>query len=201
MNVRLQYTMPFTAGVHYNGKLIMNGYLLKVFMITNVAESELTDTAFERLKYFINEEMDSTIFINLADQEQCQLYADAGIKITTLPNEPVDQIVGVMLFHKLNAIMENRISIIETELSSHLGDNVVYVHSENEITQNIEIPAWWTTPDLLHNELDSGRSDTVFAAPYTGPTWRDLNLSWDDDEPVETGNIVFADFGKDDTKQ
>jgi hypothetical protein len=200
MNVRLQYTMPFTAGVHYNGQLIMNGYLLRVFMITNVVESELTETAFERLKYFINEEIDSTIFINSGDTKQCQLYADAGIKITTLPNEPVDQIVGVMLFHKLNAIMENRISVIETELSSQLGDNVVYIHSENEITQNIEIPTWWTTPDLLHSELDSGIGATVFAAPYTGPTWKELNLAWNDDEPVETGNIVFADFGKDDTK-
>jgi hypothetical protein len=177
----------------------MNGYLLKVFMITNVTESELTDTAFERMKYFINEEIDSTVFINSEHREQCQLYTNAGIKITTLPNEPVDQIVGVMLFHKLNAIMEDRMSILETELSSHLGDNVVYIHSENEITQNIEIPAWWTTPDLVHSELDLGTGDTVFAAPYTGPTWRDLNLTWDD-APVETGNIVFADFGKDETK-
>jgi hypothetical protein len=200
MNVRLQYTMPFIAGVHYNGQLIMNGYLLKVFMVTNVVESGLTETAFERLKYFINEEIDSTIFINLDNKEQCQLYTNAGIKITTLPNEPVDQIVGVMLFHKLNAIMENRISVLETELSSQLGDNVVYIHSENEITQNIEIPAWCTTPDLVHSELESRIGDTVFAAPYAGPTWRELNLAWDNDEPVETGNIVFADFGKDDTK-
>ena len=200
MNVRLQYTMPFTAGVHYGSRLIMNRYLLRVFMITNVVESDLTDIAFERLKYFINEEMDSTIFINSADQEQCQLYTNAGIKITTLPNEPVDQIVGVMLFHKLNAIMEDRISVIETELSSHLGDNVVYVHSENEITQNIEISSWWTSPDLVHNDIESCTNDTVFAALHTGTTWRDLNLTWPGDEPTETGNIVFADFGKDDTK-
>lgn len=201
MNVRLQYAMSFTAGVHYRGRLIMNNYLLRVFMVTNVIESELTDIAFERLKYFINEEMDSTIFINSDEVEQCQLYTDAGIKITTLPNEPVDQIVGVMLFHKLNAIMEDRISVIETELSSQLGDNVVYIHSENEITQNIKIPAWWTTPDLIHSDLEINNESTVFSINNaTGPTWRDLNLAWADEFPMETGNIVFADFSKDETK-
>jgi hypothetical protein len=201
MNVRLQYTMSFTAGVHYNDQLIMNNYLFRAYMITNVKEAELTNTAFERLKYFISEEMDSTVFINSENQEAAQRYVDAGIRITTLPNEPVDQIVGVMLFHKLNAIMEDRISVVETELSSHLGENMVYIHSENEISQDIEIPAWWTSPDITHCELEFGDGDTIFAIPPTSISWRDLDMSWPNEVVTETGNVVFAEFGRDDTKQ
>jgi hypothetical protein len=201
MNVRLQYTFHFTAGVHWSGELIMNGYHLTVYMVTNVRESELTTTAFERLKYFINEEVDSTVFINSDEQEACRLYTAAGIKITTLPKDPVDQIVGVMLFHKLNAIMEDRISILETELSSHLGDNMTYLHSENENTEDIEIPKWWTTPDLTHYELEFQDGDHVFTlAPGNYSVWSELGLDWPNDTPKETGNIVFADFGRDDTK-
>ena len=201
MNVRLQYTIHFTAGVHYGGQLIMNGYRLTAYMVTNVREAELTNTAFERLKYFVTEEMDSTVFINSEDQEACRLYAAAGIKITTLPKEPVDQIVGVMLFHKLNAIMEDRITVLETELSSHLGDNMVYLHSENENAEDIEIPKWWTTPDLTHFELEYKDGDHVFSlAPGNYSVWAELGLGWPNDEPKETGNIVFADFGKDETK-
>ena len=200
MNVRLQYTTLFTAGIYYTDQLIMNNYRLTVYMVTNVQEAELTDIAFERLKYFINEEIDSSVFINSENQAQCQLYVDAGIKVTTLPNAPVDQIVGVMLFHKLNAIMEDRISVLETELSSDLGENVIYIHSENEITQNMEIPAWWVSPDLAHSKLEIDNKDTVFAVPYTGTTWKELNLAWPNEEFIETGNIVFADFGKDETK-
>lgn len=201
MNVRLQYTIHFNAGVHYGGHLIMNSYRLTVYMITNVRESELTTTAFERLKYFITEEIDSTVFINSEEQEACRLYTAAGVKITTLPKDPVDQIVGVMLFHKLNAIMEDRIGIIETELSSHLGDNMSYLHSENENTEDIEIPKWWTSPDLTHVELEFQDGNHVFSlAPGNYSTWTELGLAWPSEEPAETGNIVFAEFGKDETK-
>jgi hypothetical protein len=201
MNVRLQYTMTFTAGVHYGNQLIMNNYLLRIYMMTNVTEAELTNTAFERLKYFVTEEMDSTVFINSAEHEACRLYTAAGMNITTLPNEPVDQIVGVMLFHKLNAIMEGRISVIETELSSTLGDNMSYIHSENEITNDIKMPAWWHNPDLTHSELEFSDGDKVFSIhPHTYSVWQELDLAWPNEETKETGNIVFADFGKDDTK-
>ena len=201
MNVRLQYTIHFNAGVHYGGQLIMNSYRLVAYMVTNHREAEITNTAFERLKYFVTEEIDSTVFINSKEHEACRLYTAAGIKITTLPNEPVDQIVGVMLFHKLNAIMEGRISVLETELSSHLGDNMVYLHSENESTEDIETPKWWTSPDLTHFELEYQDGDHVFSlAPGNYSVWNELGLAWPDQEPKETGNIVFADFGKDDTK-
>jgi hypothetical protein len=200
MNVRLQYTFPFTAGVYWNDQLIMNGYFLRAYMVTNVTEAELTNTAFERLKYFVNEIIDSTVFMNSVNQEAIERYTAAGISVTTLPNEPVDQIVGVMLFHKLNAIMEGRISMIETEISSHLGDNMVYIHSENEVTTDMVIPDWWTSPDLAHNDLTTGTGDNIFAIPYSGPTWRDLDLAWPNEETKETGNIVFAEFGRDETK-
>lgn len=202
MNVRLQYTIPFIAGVYYHDQMIMNNYLLRVYMITNVTEAELTNTAFERLKFFIGEEIESSVFIDSRHQEVVKRYIDAGIRITTLPSEPVDQVVGLMLFHKLNAIMEDRISIVETELSSSLGDNMVYLHSENENTQDIDIPVWWTSPDITHSDLEFNDGDNVFAIPSTTVTWRELDLAWPQEEKLEeTGNIVFADFGKDDTKQ
>lgn len=199
MNVRLEYTLHFSAGVHYGGQLIMNQYRLTVYMVTNVREAELTNTAFERLKFFINQELDSSIFINSEEQEACRLYSAAGIKLTTLPKDPVDQIVGVMLFHKLNAIMEGRISVMETELSSHLGDNMVYLHSENETTEDIEIPKWWTSPDLTHFDSEFSDDHQVVTLGHHSQ-WNELGLGWSDQEPKETGNIVFADFGKDETK-
>jgi len=201
MNVRLEYTFNFTAGVHWHDQLIMNGYQLKVYMITNTSDSESTTIAFDRLKHFINEQIDSSVFINSKDQESCRLYTAAGITITTLPSDPVDQVVGVMLFYKLNAIMEGRITVVETELSSHLGDNMVYLHSENETTDDIKMPAWWTAPDLTHCNLEFHDGDHLFTLhPGNYAQWAELGLGWTDQEPVETGNIVFADFGKDETK-
>ena len=199
MNVRLQYTMNFTAGVHYHEQMIMNNYMLKVFMITNTTVAENTTIAFERLKYFIAE-LDSTVFVNSEEQLACQKYVNAGIKITTLPVDPVDQIIGVMLFHKLNAIMEDRIIVGETELSSVLGDSMVYIHSENETADNLVIPEWWMTPDLVHCDTELIDNDKVLAIHQAG-AWRELDLGWIDTvQTDQTGNIVFADFKRDETE-
>jgi len=199
MNVRLQYTMNFTAGVHYHQQMIMNNYTLKMFMITNTPVAENNNIAFERLKYFITE-LDSTVFVNSEDQTACQRYLDAGIKITTLPADPVDQIIGVMLFHKLNAIMEERIIMVETELSSLLGDNMIYIHSDNETADNLVIPDWWTAADLVHCDTDLIDNDKILAMHQAG-AWRELDLAWPDtNESNQTGNIVFADFKRDETE-
>lgn len=199
MNVRLQYTVHITAGVHYNDQLIMNNYMLKAWMITNTADAELTNIAFERMKYFVTD-LDSTVFVDIRDAEACERYLNAGIRITTTPKEPVDQILGVMFFHKLNAIMEGRISVVETELSSSIGDNMVYIHSEHEVTKDVDIPDWWTTADPLHCEFDLLDQDKVVTM-HRHNLWRELDMAWPNEPATEpTGNIVFADFGRDETK-
>ena len=204
MNVRLKHDMIFTAGVYYNGDMRMNNYNLRLWMITNTTEPTSHNIAFERIKYFIYSEIDSTIFINEADQGQSDLFTDAGLKITTLPGEPVDQLVGLMLYYKLNGILENRMTIVETELSSVMGENMAYLHSENEMTENVVRPDWWTSADLVHCDTDLIDPDKVVIL-HQSSIWRDLNLAWPDVEVEsieETGNtVVFADFkSSDDTK-
>ena len=197
MNVRLKHDMIFTAGVYYNGDMRMNNYNLRLWMITNTTEPTSHNIAFERIKYFIYSEIDSTIFINEADQGQSDLFTDAGLKITTLPGEPVDQLVGLMLYYKLNGILENRMTIVETELSSSMGENMSYLHSEHENTEDIVQPKWWTSADPLHYDINSTDADKVVAM-HTSTMWRELELGWPEDlYQIETGNtVVFADFKK-----
>jgi hypothetical protein len=158
--------------------------------------------AFERIKYFVYEQLDSSIFINCAHQDQCKQFVTAGLSVTTTPGEPVDQLIGLMLYHKLNAIMEDRIVVDETEISSVLGESMVYLHSGNEHTDVEQFPDWWTTDDPSHSDYVLLAADKVVTMQNAG-AWRELELAWPELEPVtETGNIVvFADFKLDhDTK-
>jgi len=203
MNVRIQYPLNFTAGIYFNDQMQMNNYVAKIYMLTNTPDSEANNIAFDRMKYFVYNELDSSIFINSAHEEQCKRYIDAGIKITTFPGDPVDQLVGIMLSIKLGAIMENRIIIGEVEISSQIGEGIIYIHSDNENIENIEEPAWWSTPDLTHCETDLMDNDKIVTM-YHGSVWRDLDLQWPDTEDIvdkpnkeEFGNtVVFADFKK-----
>lgn len=187
--------MSFTAAVYYGDETRMNNYQLTVWMTTNSHDASSHNVAFERVKYFVYDCLDSTVFVNQSNQDQCQRFMDAGMRITTMPGEPVDQLIGLMLYCKLNAIMEDRILVDETEISSALGESIVYLHSENEITDVGTVPDWWTSADDAHSDYVALDVDKVVAMPGNS-IWRELDLSWP--EPVDhanTGNIVvFADF-------
>ena len=195
MNVRLKYDMHFTAGVYYNDSLRMNNYSLRLWMTTNSENAADQNISFERLKYFIYTQVDSTVFINGELDDQCRRFINAGLDITTMPGDPVDQLVGIMLYYKLNAITEDRMIVIETELASTIGENMTYIHSDYENTVGYVQPAWWTSADLTHSDITSIESENVVAISQN-TAWRDLDLAWADDPATDdSGNIVvFADF-------
>lgn len=195
MNVRLKYDMPFTAGFYYNDTLRMNNYSLRLWMTTNTENTGDHSVSFERIKYFMYSQIDSTIFINSELTDQCDRFLQAGLNITTIPGDPVDQLIGIMLYYKLNAIMEDRMIIVETELSSTFGENMTYLHSEHENTSGYVQPAWWTSADLTHSDFELADSDNVVAIPQA-TAWRDLELAWPDESTSDnSGNVVvFADF-------
>ena len=200
MNVRLEYTMPFTAGVYWEGQMLMNRYLVGLYMITNSSDAAVQNIAYERLKYFVYNEMNSTVFVHSEHQDQCRALIAASLKITTLPAEPVDQLIGIMLYSKLNAVMEDHIIISEVEISSDLGENMVYLHSADESLGPYEGPGWWHEADLIHCDLALFDSDKIVAMHQAG-AWRELDLAWPDQNSDGNNNtVVFARFGQDETK-
>ena len=196
MNVRLKQDLQFTAGIYHDGKLIMNNYNLTLWMTTNSENSVDQTISFERIKYFVYTKIDNTIFINSNQKAQCTLFSKAGLSITTMPANPVDQLVGIMLYYKLNAITEGRMIIMETEISSTYGANMTYLHADFENTSGYKQPDWWTSLDLTHCDFVlTNRSEKVLSIP-SSTDWRELDLAWSD-TPTEgsPGNVVvFADF-------
>lgn len=201
MNVRIKCDLHFSAAVYYADQFRINHYTLRLWMTTNHNDQVSQNIALERVKYFVNQELDSTVFVNQDNTDQCAKFLQAGMSVTTLPTEPVDQIIGIMLYYKLNAIMEQNMVIMETELSSVLGDSITYLHSELEHINNIVAPDWWNTADLVHCDTNLLEHDKIVNMPRA-TVWRDLDLAWPEHASFpETGNIVvFADFKNNDAK-
>lgn len=196
MNVRLKHDLQFTAGTYHDSKLIMNNYNLTLWMTTNSENSVDQTISFERIKYFVYSQIDNTIFINSNQKAQCTLFSKAGLSITTMPNDPVDQLVGIMLYYKLNAITEDRMIIVETEIFSTYGANMTYLHSDFENTSGYKQPDWWTSPDLIHSDFVLANKSEKVLSIQPSTDWRELDLAWSD-APTEgsPGNVVvFADF-------
>jgi hypothetical protein len=203
MNVRLRYSTVFTAGIFYDGQMRMNNYQVKLHLVTNSEEGDDHNIALDRVKYFLHNQLNSTVFINSAETDQCRAFATAGVKLTTLPEDPLDQVIGIMLYCKLNAILESRMIINEIEICSELGENIVYLHNEQDAQGPFADVGWWTEPDAVHCDLTLVNNEKTVALHHVGAGWRELGLNWDESIIINVNNdnkVVFADFAKDETK-
>lgn len=199
MNVRLEYDMHWRAGIWFENCLQINSYDIELAIITNTANADDHVISLSRLNHFIYNEMANTVYIHQDDTAQIQALTGAGIKVTTLPEQPIDQIIGIALYSKLNAILQERMFVTGVTIQSDLGDNVRYLHSDRESVGPLSQEGWWYDASPVHSDFKSSASRKQVVKLNRTLTWQDLEMEWSDVEPVEnTGNtVVFAKFGPD----
>lgn len=197
MNVRLQYDLEFVAGIYYDNQLQLNTYSVVMNLVTKTKDPVSINIAMERLKWFVYGELANTVFFGPRCMDQAELFYSIGVNVTTLPEEPVDQIIGMMLYNKLNAIMEDRMAVVSLDISSTLGDGVWYQHDEEDM-QGPFAPTngWWNLSSLQHETIElEDVPNNVVKVISTG--WRELELDWPEETTTTTGNtVVFANFAK-----
>lgn len=195
MNVRLQYNLEFLAGIYYEDQLQMNSYTASLSLVTKTSDANSTNIAMDRLKAFVYSELDSTVFMNSTNQARAEMMSIMGINVTTLPEEPVDQIVGMMLYYKLNAIMEGRMEVTQLDISSSLGDSVWYQHDEEDAAGPFANDGWWHLPTVQHDTITS--NDTANVVKVIPNAWIEYGLMWPEAEHIPSANtVVFANFSK-----
>lgn len=188
--------MDFMAGIWYNNQLQMNHYSLSMSLLTQSTNAADTNVAMDRLKYFVLAHMQNTVFIDQQHLEIAELFKTLGVNVTTLPGEPVDQLVGIMLYCKLNAVMENRMIITALDINSVLGDSVWYRHDDEDALGPFAQDGWWNRASIQHDIVDlEPVSDKVVKVTTQG--WHDVGLEWSDEsEPPTSNSIVYVNFGR-----
>jgi hypothetical protein len=196
MNVRLQYDMDFMAGIWYENQLQMNQYSISMNLVTQTTNASATNIAMDRLKYFVQIYMQNTVFINQDRLEVAEMLKTMGINITTLPGEPVDQLIGIMLYCKLNSIMEGRMIVTSLDLSSVLGDSVWYRHDDEDALGPFVNDDWWNRASTQHDIVDLEPA-TEKVVKVTTQGWHEIGLEWEDETTVPVNNsIVYVDFSQ-----
>lgn len=195
MNVRLQYDIDFMGGIYYEDSLQLNQYSVSLDLITKITDAEQTNIAMNRLKCFVWSELENTVFINQVHEKKAEMMSLLGINVTTLPEEPVDQLIGIMLYCKLNAIMEGRMIITDLNIQSTLGDQVWYLHNEEDALGPFVNDGWWTLPNTQHENIELETvSQNVVKVTTTG--WQEYGLEWPDEVKHTANTVVFANFPK-----
>jgi len=196
MNVRLEYDMSWNSCIWFENTLQMNRYQIELMMTTNTSDQDDQITCMNRMNHFIYEELNNTVFINENDTDQIQLLSTAGIKITTLPEAPIDQIIGWIVFLKLNSILEDRMVITDAKIQSDLGDNIKYMHTLGESLGPVSQTGWWTDSSPVHSTVKSGANKKRVVKLNKGTSWKKLDMTWTgEDETLSTANtVLFAQF-------
>ena len=193
MNVRLKDELFFTAGVYYNDQLLMNNYQVRVNMITNSSDGGYVNVARDRMLWFLRGALQSSIFIKDDNQKKWDDFTQVGLTVTTFPEEPVDQIVGLMLYCKLNAIMEKHITVTDIEISSEIGDGCWYPHSQLESVGPFDKDGWWNSSDPTQANRPANKNKRVVKL-YNSTNWHDLELSWPTDNQDISNNVLITPF-------
>lgn len=199
MNVKLQYELDFVAGLYFDGRLFFNNYSVLMTLLTQTTSSHTSNVALERVRVFVDHELSHSVFLGPKDHHKIKSLIDLGADVTTLPEDPVDQIIGLMLFTKLNAVMENRMLITSLDINSVLGDRVWYMHSEDDPLGPFAQDGWWSRPGRQHTDLNLV-TDNVVKVSAAG--WGEWNLDWSESSSTNSGNtVLYASFVQNENQQ
>src|ERR1035441_330722 len=112
MNIKLSHDVDFSAVIVDGDRIFPNFYKLKINLITLTENSSYQNVAIQRILIFLQEIFDGSILCNIKNINANKLIRIAkNSRVILLPEEPYDQIIAMILFHKLYAIVEGNFEI------------------------------------------------------------------------------------------
>lgn len=185
MTTRIQREFTFQAGVYYDSQFLMNIYEISLCIDVETDSLREQNIAMERISFFLSEYLENGIFVEETEKKVIEKYLASDFKVCTLPAEPYDQIISVMLLLKLNAITEGRFLVTDISLTSKLSDGVSYLHEIGGASGPFATPGWWddTCASMTNLEKLNKKEKIVKLFRTHTSDWAEFNLSWKEKTP------------------
>lgn len=163
----------FTNILCLKSRLWPNDVDLTLHMTPQTSQAGAQNVAFEKIKYISQKILQNAIFIN-HDKTHWEKLSEYGNRVIDFTNVPVDQIVGISLFYKFNAVAGDQMKVNFIEIESWQGENLKFIISndspEKEIIKQSKIKnPWW---------FDSSPRFTNFTKKVL--TWQDIGFTISD---------------------
>ena len=194
MNARLRHEVNFSSIIFDGPAVFPNKFHVEINFITETENTHEQNIAIQRILFFIYNILDDCILINLHHPNLNKLKKISnGTFVVELPGEPRDQLIGILLFHKLFAITNEKFNIDSLIISSERFDKLSYT-IEDFGDFGIEGVPWWDREDLTICERKNHELVKL--------TWKDIELEWDSEENQKNNknHIEILDGGPDHDK-
>lgn len=196
MTTRIQREFEFQAGVYHEGSFLMNIYDISLAIGVETDSIREQNIAMERISYYLTEYIENSIFVQDTEKKVIETYTAAGFNVCTLPAEPYDQIVNVMLLTKLNAITEGRFEITDISLGSKLSEGVTYQFDNDSALGPFADPGWWTDVNpTISAAAKPNKKEKIVQLFKASTDWAEIDLVWKEKVPVlsvEKTEITFV---------
>ena len=184
MTTRIQRDFSFLSGVYCDEIFSMCMYETCLYIDVETDSIREQNIAMERLSYFMSEYLEDAIFIKETNKKMIDLYTAAGMKVCTLPEEPHEQMIAVMLMLKLNAIAEGRFVITDLSVTSSISAGVSYMCEIDSPIGPFAETGWWDKSDASMSAPNKqNKKDKIVQLFRTHNTdWTEFGLGWKEKE-------------------
>jgi len=191
LSTRIERDFSFQAGVHFEGKLIMNVYGFTLAMEVETESIIEQNIAMDRIIYFLKDSLTNSVFVQNTDKKAIEKYTQADIKVCTVPEEPYDQIITMLLILKLNNITEGRLHITDIFLESELSDSVRFSYDFETAKHNPFVnKGWWLESSTSMNDIEKNTKKEKIVRLVKHNDWANVGLEWQ--KKTKASEIIFT---------
>jgi hypothetical protein len=188
---RIERDFSFQAGVHFEGSFIMNVYNLTLLMEVETLSIVEQNIAMDRIIYFLEDTLANSVFVESTEKKAIEKYTQADIKVSTVPEEPYDQIITILLILKLNAIAEGRLNITDIYLESELSDSVRFSYDIETARHNpFGNKGWWLDSSTSIADVEKAAKKEKIVRLVKHSDWANVGLEWE--KKAKASEILFT---------
>jgi hypothetical protein len=193
MTSRVKREFNFIAGIWLENEYQIGMYSFTLFIDIVTEEPYEQSIALERMKYFVDECITNSVFIEASEKKVIDTFTNLGMKVCVLPVEPYDQALAIPLLLKMNAINEGKLNITHMSFKSQLSDDVEYlIDIEDEFEPYYDKNSWWNdSGSNISDNKKTNKKDKIVKL-YKNNEWAELDLGWKHTCKPESSEIIFT---------
>lgn len=177
---KIQKNFTFQAAIHFEDRFMVNLYEMDAKFEIYTEDTREQNIAIERVTHFLGSVIEDCLFISIEQKDAINKYHAAGIKVCTIPEDPYDQIIGLILLNKCNAIMEGKIVMTEILIGSKLSNLIKFELYHEVATAEFDGKHWYNDGSLVMADKFNKKDKIVNLFDHKCDSWEDLGLTWEE---------------------